>query len=259
VLAGHLIGAKLMLGTTEGMLAAAELVLTMFSKCPGLLRCGKEIRRARAERSTVVTLPFSADSVVVVAVLIASRLTRELQSLARPTPPVYLTHLALTVFKLYDQRKSYDAMRSLVVTATGKEIAPFDEFGVGVALCDSKFCAYASDILLSLPVSPPGYGASSVVPRWPDGARGDGNTDMLSQGQEGEDQQQKKHQHQHQHHQHHQHHQQQGQLQQEQQDRNRVGRARGERHRQHVRAYLVSPSTARRQAGSTVRAVLLRR
>lgn len=45
VLAGHLIGAKINLGTTEGVLPAAELVLSMFSKCPGLLRCEKEGKR----------------------------------------------------------------------------------------------------------------------------------------------------------------------------------------------------------------------
>lgn len=36
---GHLIAAKGRIGTTEGMLLVAELTLSMFTECPGLLRC----------------------------------------------------------------------------------------------------------------------------------------------------------------------------------------------------------------------------
>ena len=43
-LAGHLIAAKGRVGTTEGMLPVAEMALSMFSECPGLLRCRRERR-----------------------------------------------------------------------------------------------------------------------------------------------------------------------------------------------------------------------
>ncbi|CBN75109.1 conserved unknown protein [Ectocarpus siliculosus] len=70
-LAGNLIAAKSRIGTSEGMLPVAEIVLAMFCKCPGLLR------------------------------------------------------------------KSFDALRALVVAATEQAMVTFDEFGVGVAICST--------------------------------------------------------------------------------------------------------------------------
>lgn len=62
-------------------------------------------------------------------------------------------HLVLTVFKRYGQRQSYDALRALVISATDKEIATFDEFGVGVHFCDVEFCTRCSDGILLMPLS----------------------------------------------------------------------------------------------------------
>ncbi|CAM9478937.1 unnamed protein product, partial [Hapterophycus canaliculatus] len=106
-LAGNLLGAKSRVGTTEGMLKVAEIALSMFCKCPGLLR------------------HYS----------------------------IHNAHLALTAFRRYGQRKPYDALRTLVVAATEKEIATFDEFGVGIAICDSEVCWRCSDTILEMPVS----------------------------------------------------------------------------------------------------------
>lgn len=79
-------------------------------------------------------------------------------------------HMMLTVFKLYGQRKSYDDLRQQVVMATKNEMATFDEFGVGVPICDTHLCAMTSDIMLEMPISrsPDGDGSESS-PGPPDG------------------------------------------------------------------------------------------
>ena len=99
--------------------------------------------------------------------------------------------MTLAVFKLYDKRKSYDDVRSLVVTATGEELATFDEFGMGVALCDPKLCVLHCNMILSALVSPSSSGASSAAPRWTDGAKGVGER-YLCQGEQQQQQQQQR-------------------------------------------------------------------
>ncbi|CAB1109583.1 unnamed protein product [Ectocarpus sp. CCAP 1310/34] len=107
-LAGNLIAAKSRIGTSEGMLPVAEMVLAMFCKCPGLLR------------------HYS----------------------------LHNAHLALTAFRLYNRRKSFDALRALVVAATEQAMATFDEFGVGVAICSTDVCWMCSDTIFTTGISP---------------------------------------------------------------------------------------------------------
>eukprot|EP00903_Cladosiphon_okamuranus_P013676 g12737.t1 len=63
-------------------------------------------------------------------------------------------HLALTVFKLFGKRDSYDALRDELVSATSNEIATFDDFGVGVHICDTPLCFTTSDVMLMMPTTP---------------------------------------------------------------------------------------------------------
>ena len=89
------------------------------------------------------------------------------------------------MFKLYAKRKSYNALRSVVVTVTGEKIATFDEFGMGADICDIQLCGLTSDMILSVLASPSGSSSSSMAPRWPDGA-----TEDLYQGEQRQQQQQ---------------------------------------------------------------------
>ena len=125
---------------------------------------------------------------------------------------MHVAHVALAAFKLCNRRTSYDALRSLVVTASGTNAPSFDEYGVGVDICDAQVCCSTTDILLKIPISPPGCGASSVAPTWPDGAEGLGETEHVhdsEERQQGEEQRQKQ--------------QQQQQQQQQQRDRWDIG------------------------------------
>jgi len=61
MVAGHLIAAKGRVGTTEGILPAAELILSLFTQCPGLLRCEREGRRWKGKNRNFVAAHISAE------------------------------------------------------------------------------------------------------------------------------------------------------------------------------------------------------
>ena len=77
-------------------------------------------------------------------------------------------HLVLTVFKLYDKRTSYDQLRDQLITATENEVATFDDFVMGVPICDTHLCIMTSDVILGMRASPSssdsGGGGSAAPP-----------------------------------------------------------------------------------------------
>ena len=96
----------------------------------------------------------------------------------------------MTAFKRGDRRASYDALRSLVVTATEKKIPSFDECVVDIAICDAQVCCSISGILFKIPFSAPSHGGNSAASNWPDGAQGLGKTEHVSQFEEEQHRQQ---------------------------------------------------------------------
>ncbi len=108
-------------------------------------------------------------------------LVRTLSTPASDLPLIYFwgryetrcaAHLAMTAFKLEGRRASYEAMRSLIVTINERDIPSFDEFGVGITVCDLPICITASDFMLEVNLSPANHGGSSAARGWPDGAEG---------------------------------------------------------------------------------------
>ncbi len=88
------------------------------------------------------------------------------------------------VLKLGGRRTSYEAMRSLIVTATDRDIPSFDELRAGITICDLPLCSRMSNVLFDMSFSTPGCGGSSTARGGPDGADGLGEAKHVLQGED---------------------------------------------------------------------------